>query len=97
MDGQDPMKDEVPHSDNDELINNDLDALSKGDNSSEVEDIKTDIQRVFVLINSGFYEDDNKFDPETEEERYYTDCNEALNNNKIVGCVTTEPMYEDDD
>ena len=43
MDGQDPMKDEVPHSDNDELINNDLDALSKGDISSEENDIETEM------------------------------------------------------
>ena len=36
------------------------------------------------------------FDPEAEDEKYYTDCNDALNDNEIVGCVTTEPTYDDD-
>ena len=45
------MKDEAPDSDNNESINDDSDVLSKGDNSSEEDDIETDIQRVFTLIN----------------------------------------------
>ena len=47
--------------------------------------------------NSRFDEDTNKFDPKAEEERYYADCDEALNDNEIVGCVAAEPTYEDDD
>ena len=55
------------------------------------------MQRVFVLINSGFDEDVNKFDPEAEGENYYADCDEAFNDNEIVGCVAKEPTYEEDD
>ena len=91
------MEDEILDSDNDESINDDSNALSERDNSSEEDDIETDMQHVFALINSGFDEDDNKIDPKAKEERYYTDCNEALNDNEIIGCVAAEPTYEDDD
>ena len=37
----------------------DSDATSEGDNSSEIDDEETDIRRVFALVNSGHYEDDN--------------------------------------
>ena len=47
----------VPDGDNDESINNDSKASSQGDNSSDEDDIDTDMQRVFALINSGFDED----------------------------------------
>ena len=52
---------------------------------------------MFTLVKSGFDEDDNRFDPEAEEEKYYDDCNEALNDNVIVWCVAAEPRYGDDD
>ena len=52
---------------------------------------------MFVLVNSGFDEDDDLFDPETEEEKQYTDYNEAINDNEIVGCVAVESTYDDDD
>ena len=74
-----------------------MDISSKGDNSSEEDDIEADMRRVFVLIDSGIDKDDAKFDPKAEEERYYDDYNEALNDIKTVGCVVVEPMYEDDD
>ena len=94
-DKPDPVEN-VPDSDNDEPIDDDLEASSQRDDSSDEDDIDTDMQRVFALINSGFDEDASKFDPEAEEERYYADCNEALNDNKIVGCVALEPTYEED-
>ena len=37
------------------------------------------------------------FDPETEEERQYPNYDEAINDTEIVGCVASEPSYEDDD
>ena len=55
------------------------------------------MQRVFALINFGFDEDNDKFNPEAEEGTYYADCDEALNDNKIVGWVAVETTYDDDD
>ena len=49
------------------------------------------------MIDSNYNEDDNRFDPKAEEERNYADYQEALNDNEIVGCVTAEPTYEEDD
>ena len=66
-DETDRVKDEVSDSNNDESINGDSNVSSKGNNSSEVGDIETDMQRVFALINSGFNKDNNKFDPKAEE------------------------------
>ena len=37
------------------------------------------------------------FDPKTDEEKYYADCNDAFNDNEIVGCVSAESTYDDDD
>ena len=51
---------------------------------------------MFVLINTGFDEGANKFDPEAEEEKYYADCDETFNDSEIVGCVAREPTYEED-
>ena len=75
----------------------DSDASSEGDDSSEEDDEEADIRRVFALVNSGHYEDNNLFDPEAEEERQYADYDEAINDNEIVGCMAVEPSYEDDD
>ena len=47
------------------------------------------------MITSGFNEETDMFDPEAEEEKYYADCNAALIDNEIVGCVTVKPTYED--
>ena len=95
-DEPDPVEDEVPDSDNDESINADSDASSKGDDSSEKDDIETDMRCVFALIDSGIDKGDVKFDPKAEEEKYYADCNEDLNDNTIIGCVVVEPTYRDD-
>ena len=75
MDEPDLVEDEVPDSDNDESIDIDLDALSKGGHLSEVDDIETDMKRMFALINFGLDESDDKFDPEAEEDRYYASSN----------------------
>ena len=69
MDESDPVDEDVPDSDSDESIDNDLDTDSKGDDSSEADDEEADIHRVFALVNSGFDEDANRFDPEAEEEK----------------------------
>ena len=37
------------------------------------------------------------FDPEAEQEKYYADCNVALVDNEIVGYVTVQPTYQDED
>ena len=58
----------MPDSDSDESIDNDSDTDSKGDDSSEEDDEEADIRRIFALINSGFDEDADRFDPEAEEE-----------------------------
>ena len=92
----DPMED-VPDSDNAESINDNLEVSNQEDDSSDDTDINTDMERVFAMINSGFNEDTNKFNPEAEEEQYYADYNKALNNNEIVWCVTAELTYKDDD
>ena len=55
------------------------------------------MERVYAMITSGFNEETDMFDPEAEEEKYYADCNAALIDNEIVGCVTVKPTYEDDD
>lgn len=82
------MEDEVLDNDNDESINDESGTLSEGDDSSEEDDIEADMQLVFALINSRFDKNNNKFDAKAKEERYYADCNETLNDNKIVGCGT---------
>ena len=51
---------------------------------------------MFAIIHSN-NEDENRYDPEAEEKRQYADYQEALNDTEIVGCVTTEPTYENDD
>ena len=86
----DPTED-VPDSDNVESIKDDSEVSSQKYDSSDDNDIDTDMERVFAMINSGFNEDTNLFDPKAEEEKYYVDCNEVLNDNEIVGCITTEP------
>ena len=86
----DPTED-VPDSDNAESIKDDLEVSSQEDDSSDDNDIDTDMERVFVMINSGFNEETDMFHPEAEEEKYYADCNDTFNDNKIVGCVTAEP------
>ena len=58
---------------------------------------EADIRRVFVLVDSGHYDDNDLFDPEAEEERQYADYDEAINDTEIVGCVASEPLYKDDD
>ena len=75
----------------------DSDTSSEGDDSSEEDDEEADIRRVFVLVNSGHYEVDDLFDPEAEKEKQYADYDEAINDTEIVGCVSIEPTYEDDD
>ena len=55
------------------------------------------MERVYAIINSGFNEETDRFDPKVEEEKYYADCNATLIDDEIVGCVTVEPTYEDDD
>ena len=75
----------------------DSDTSSEGDKSDEKDDIQSDMQRVFALIDYGLNEDKTKFDLKAEEEKYCDECNEALNDNKIVGCVVAEPTYEADD
>ena len=52
---------------------------------------------MFALVNSGHYDDNDLFDPETEEERQYADYNEVINDTEIVSCVASEPLYEDYD
>ena len=59
--------------------------------------MKADMRRVFALIDTSLNEDETKFDPKAEQEKYCDECYEALNKNKIVGCVVVEPMDEDDD
>ena len=78
-DEPDPAEDEVPDSDNDESIDNNLDALSKGDNSSEEDNIEADMRCVFAFIDSGLNEDNTRFDPKAEEEKYCDECDKALN------------------
>ena len=62
-----------------------------------------DIEAIGVIITRLFATGDftsgqlDLFDPEAEEEKYYADCNEALNNNEIIGSVTVEPTCADDD
>ena len=51
---------------------------------------------IFDMINSNYNKDDNRFDPKAEGERDYADYQAALNDNEIVGCVTAEPTYEED-
>ena len=97
MDESRPVKEDVPDSDSDESTNNDSVTDSKGDKSIEDDDEEADIRRVFTLVHSGFNEDDDRFDPEAEEEKYYADCNEAINDNEIVRCVAAEPTYADDE
>ena len=82
----DPWKDE-----------GDSDTSSKGDELSEKDDIKADIRCVFALIDSGLNENETKFDPKAEKEKYCDECDKALNDNKIVGCVVAKLTYEDDD
>ena len=55
------------------------------------------MRRVFALVNSSPDDDDDLFNPEAEEERQYADYEEAINDTEIVGCVTSEPSYNDDD
>ena len=69
---------------------------SQEDDSSDNDNIDTEMERVFAMINSRFNIETDMFNPEAEEENYYADCNNAHNNNTIVGCVTAEPTYDDD-
>ena len=87
----------IPDIDNAESIDDDSEVSSQENDSSDDNDIDTDIERVFAMMNSGFDEDADKFDSKAKEEKYYADCNEVLNDNEIVGCVSAEPTYEDDD
>ena len=75
----------------------DSEASSEEDNSSEEDDEEADMRRVFALIKSWHYEDNDLFDPEAEEERQYADYDKAINAIKIIGCAATEPLYENDD
>ena len=86
-DEPDPAENEVPDSDNDDSVDNNSDASSEGDNSSKEDDIEADMRRVFALIDFRIDKVDAKFDPEAKEERYYDECNEAFNDNQIVGGV----------
>ena len=40
---------------------------------------------MFALVNSGFNEDNDRFSPEAEGEKYYAACNKALNDNETLG------------
>ena len=77
-------------------IHGNLATDSEDEDSVDEDDDQANIGRVFVMIDSNYDEDDNRFDPEAEEERNYEDYQEALNDNEIVGCVTAEPTYEED-
>ena len=70
---------------------------SERDDSSEEDDEEVDIRRVFALVNSGHYEDDGIFDPESKKKKHHADYDEAINDTEIFGCVAAELLYEDDD
>ena len=42
-------------------------------------------------------ETEGRYDPEAEEGRQYADYQEVLKDTEIVGCVTVEPTYAEDD
>ena len=93
-----PQTENVPDTDNDELSEDTSDESSQEEDSSDDDDdIDTDMERVYAMINSGFNGEPDAFDPETEEEKYYANCNATLNDNEIVRCVTVEPTYKEDD
>ena len=48
----------------------------------------------FAMINAN---GDSSYDPQEEDDVVYADFEEAMNNSEIVGCVTTERTYEEDD
>ena len=52
------------------------------------------MRHVFAMISAN---DDGGYDPQDEEEEVYADFEEAMNNSEIVGCVTEEPTYAEDD
>ena len=88
----------VPDSDNAESSEDNSDASNQEmDSSNDDDNIDTDMEQVFAMINSGFNKETNMFDPKTEEEKYYADFNAALIDNKIIGCVTTKSTYDHDD
>ena len=61
------VEDEVPDSDNDTSIDSDLYTSSEGDNSSEEDDIETNMRCMFALTDSGLDKDDIKFNPKGKE------------------------------
>ena len=67
---------EESKSNNEESIGGDLDTLSKGDKSSKEDNIQSSLQHVFVLVDSGFNEDETKFDPKADKEQYCDECEE---------------------
>ena len=90
-------------SDDDHTNTNDEDATSEDiDNEEESDDNystydddeQEDMRRVFAMINAN---DDSGYDPQEEDDVVYADFEEAMNNSEIVGCVTTERTYEEDD
>ena len=87
----------LPDNDNTESNKDNSEALSQEDDSSDDYDIDTDMERVFTMINSGFNEDTNLFDPKAKEEKYFANCRNAFNDNEIVGCITAKPTYDDGD
>ena len=52
------------------------------------------MRRVFAMINAN---NNSGYDPQDEKDEVYADFEEAMNNSEIVGCVTVEPTYAEDD
>ena len=59
--------------------------------------MKKTIHNVFALKDSGLNEDGTKFNPKANEEEYCNECDEALNDNEIIGGAVAEPTYDDDE
>ena len=96
----DSVPESVPRSEDEECESDDEDSVGdESDDDYSVDDGRDNIDNVFALINANDYEE--CFDPEAEEERQYSDLQEALASNEIVGCVTevTEEVitYDMDD
>ena len=90
-------KEDGPDSDIAESIEENSEVSSQENDSSGDNDIDTDMERVIAMIHSWFNEDTDMFDPKAQQKKYYANCNAVLNDNKIVRCLTAEPIYEDDD
>ena len=50
------------------------------------------MERVFALMDSRLNKDETMFDSKADEEEYCNKCDEALNDNTIVGGVVAEPI-----